>query len=112
MLFLDEFQDIAAPSHRFGDPDVLTKQLRAELQRSPLISVLFAGSMEHLMRDLFGPTRRALSQFGNFHELTPISPREWEEGIAARYNELAIQAADDAIGEMCPSAKGIHAPRC
>lgn len=43
VLFLDEFQDIA--SGRFGDPDTLTKQLRAELQRSPMVSVLFAGSM-------------------------------------------------------------------
>jgi hypothetical protein len=100
VLFLDEFQDIAVSSHRFGDPDVLTKQLRSELQRSPLVSVLFAGSMEHLMRDLFGPTRRALSQFGNFHELTPISPHEWEAGIAARYNELDVQAAKDTIAEV------------
>ena len=65
VLFLDEFQDIAAPAQRFGEADILTKQLRSELQRSPLISVLFAGSMEHLMRDLFGPTQ-SLSQFGNF----------------------------------------------
>src|ERR1700722_18039431 len=83
VLFFDEFQDIATHPHRFGDPDVLSKQLRAQLQRSPLVSVLFAGSMEHLMRDLFGPARRALSQFGNFHALSPILPREWEEGIAA-----------------------------
>jgi hypothetical protein len=90
----------------FGDPDVLTKQLRSELQRSPLISVLFAGSMEHLMRDLFGPTRRALSQFGNFHELTPISPREWEAGIAARYRELDVQAADGTIAEIVALGEG------
>ena len=106
VLFLDEFQDIAAPSQRFGDPDMLTKQLRSELQRSPLISVLFAGSMEHLMRDLFGPTRRALSQFGNFHELTPISPREWETGIAARYSELDIQAADGTIAGIVALGEG------
>jgi hypothetical protein len=106
VLFLDEFQDIAAPSHRFGDPDMLTKQLRSELQRSPLVSVLFAGSMEHLMRDLFGPTRRALSQFGNFHELTPISPREWEAGIAARYRELDVQAGQGTIGEIVALGEG------
>ena len=106
VLFLDEFQDIASSSHRFGDPDVLTKQLRSELQRSPLISVLFAGSMEHLMRELFGPTRRALSQFGNFHELTPISPHEWEAGIAARYNELDVQAARDTIAEVVALGEG------
>ena len=106
VLFLDEFQDVAVSSHRFGDPDVLTKQLRSELQRSPLVSVLFAGSMEHLMRDLFGPTRRALSQFGNFHELTPISPHEWEAGIAARYNELDVQAAKDTIAEVVALGEG------
>ncbi len=109
VLFLDEFQDIATPAHRFGDPDVLTKQLRSQLQRSPLISVLFAGSMEHLMRDLFGPARRALSQFGNFHELTPISPLEWEIGIAARYSELDVEAADGAIDEIV--ALGERHPR-
>ncbi len=106
LLFFDEFQDIAAAPHRFGDPDVLTKQLRAQLQRSPAVSVLFAGSMEHLMRDLFGPVRRALSQFGNFHELTPISPREWETGIAARYEELDVQAAEGAIAEIVALGEG------
>jgi hypothetical protein len=106
VLFLDEFQDIAAPSHRFGDPDVLTKQLRAELQRSPLVSVLFAGSIEHLMRDLFGPTRRALSQFGNFHELTAILPSEWEAGIAARYRELDVAAGEQAIAEVARFGEG------
>lgn len=106
VLFLDEFQDIAVPSHRFGDPDLLSKQLRAQLQRSPLVSVLFAGSMEHLMRDLFGPTRRALSQFGSFHELTPISTGEWEAGIAARYRELDVGATEGAISEAAALGGG------
>jgi hypothetical protein len=106
VLFLDEFQDIAAPPHRFGDPDVLTKQVRSQLQRSPLVSVLFAGSVEHLMRDLFGPARRALSQFGNFHELTPISAGEWEVGIAARYRELEVQASEGAISEIITLGEG------
>ncbi len=106
VLFLDEFQDIATPSQRFGDPDVLTKQLRSQLQRSPLVSMLFAGSMEHLMRDLFGPGRRALSQFGNYYELTPISPREWEAGIGARYRELDVAAADGTIGEVVALGEG------
>ncbi len=106
VLFLDEFQDIATPAHRFGDPDVLTKQLRSELQRSSLVSVLFAGSMEHLMRDLFGPARRALSQFGNFHELTPILASEWEIGIAARYRELEVQAPEDTIREIVTLGEG------
>jgi uncharacterized protein len=106
VLFFDEFQDIATTPHRFGDPDLLSKQLRAQLQRSPLVSVLFAGSMEHLMRDLFGPARRALSQFGNFHELSPILPNEWEAGIATRYRELEVQVADGAISEIVTLGEG------
>ncbi len=106
VLFLDEFQDIAVSTRRFGDPDILTKQLRSELQRSSLVSVLFAGSLEHLMRDLFGPTRRALGQFGNFHDLTPISPSEWEAGIAARYRELDVRTPEDAIREVVALGEG------
>jgi hypothetical protein len=106
VLFFDEFQDIAAASLRFGDPDLLGKQLRAQLQRSPLVSVLFAGSVEHLMRDLFGPTRRALSQFGNFHELSQILPSEWEQGIAARYRELDVRTTKEAVTEIVRLGQG------
>ncbi|HXQ00279.1 MAG TPA: ATP-binding protein [Solirubrobacteraceae bacterium] len=106
VLFLDEFQDIATSSHRFGDPDLLGKQLRSQLQRSPLVSVLFAGSMEHLMRDLFGPARRALGQFGNFHELSPILPSEWEAGIAARYHELDVRPTEEAVAEIVTLGEG------
>jgi hypothetical protein len=104
VLFLDEFQDIA--SGRFGDPDVLTKQLRAELQRSPNVSVLFAGSVEHLMRDLFGPQRRALSQFGSFYELSSILPSEWRAGISDRLQELEIAASPEALDELVARGEG------
>jgi hypothetical protein len=100
VLFLDEFQDIASAPHRFGDPDLLGKQLRAELQRSPLVSVLFAGSIEHLMRELFGPSRRALSQFGSFHELSPIFADEWQAGIASRYRALDAAVDESSIAEI------------
>jgi DNA-binding transcriptional ArsR family regulator len=89
VLFVDEFQEIA--SGIFGDPDVLTRQLRAVLQRSQSVSVLFAGSMEHLMRDLFSAEDRALSQFGSFYALGPITAEEWEQGIRER---LALDECD------------------
>ena len=85
---------------------MLTKQIRSQLQRSPLVSVLFAGSVEHLMRDLFGPGRRALSQFGSFHELTPIGAGEWEAGISARYDELEVAVAEGAIEEIVALGEG------
>ena len=54
------------------------------LQDSPSLTVLFAGSIEHVVRDLFGPSERALSQFGSFYELPPIAADDWQIGIPAR----------------------------
>jgi hypothetical protein len=84
-VFLDEFQEVAATGQPFGDTDRVTKEMRAILQRSDRVSYLFAGSIEHLMLDLFAPTDRALSQFGSFRHLTPISPDDRQHGIAQRF---------------------------
>jgi hypothetical protein len=68
ILFFDEFQEISATRHPFGNSDRLAKLMRSVFQRSPDVSFLFAGSVEHLMCDLFAPTERALSQFGSFYQ--------------------------------------------
>ena len=34
ILFFDEFQEIASPQQPYGDPDRLTKRMRAIFQRS------------------------------------------------------------------------------
>jgi hypothetical protein len=104
VIFLDEFQDIA--SARFGDTDTLTRRVRAVFQRSPDVSVLFAGSVEHLMRDLFGPTERALSQFGSFQELTTISAREWADGIRNRLKLDRTTISDDALARLLELGEG------
>lgn len=104
VVFFDEFQDIA--SARFGDTDTLTRKLRAVFQRSPDVSVLFAGSIEHLMRDLFGPSERALSQFGSFQELTPITAEEWAEGIRDRLALDRATIADDALTRLLELGEG------
>jgi len=85
VVFFDEFQEIAGRRAPYGDPDALTKRMRAIFQRSPQVSLLFAGSIEHLMRDLFTPRQRALSQFGSFHELRPIAEVDWAEGLDKRF---------------------------
>ena len=60
VLFIDEFQEVANPRKPYGDPDVVTKKMRAIFQRSPDVSFLFAGSYEHVLRELFGaPGRRS-----------------------------------------------------
>ena len=98
ILFLDEFQDVA--SRRFGEPDTVTRRIRSIFQRSPSVSILFAGSVEHLMRDLFGPSERALSQFGSFHELAPIAPDEWAAGIEARLALDRTTIEPDALARL------------
>jgi uncharacterized protein len=104
VVFLDEFQDIA--SDRFGNTDTLTRRVRAVFQRSPDVSVLFAGSIEHLMRDLFGPTERALSQFGSFQELTQITREEWGDGIRARLKADRTTISTDALARLVELGEG------
>jgi uncharacterized protein len=89
ILFFDEFQELASARRPYGDPDAVTNRMRAVFQRSSHVSYLFAGSIEHVMRDLFAPARRAFSGFGSFYSLRPIDPDEWRAGLAERF------AADD-----------------
>jgi hypothetical protein len=85
VLFLDEFQELAGDRHPYGDPDALTKRMRAIFQRSTNVSFLFAGSIEHVMRDLFAPQQRAFSGFGSFHTLRPIADADWRAGLTERF---------------------------
>jgi hypothetical protein len=89
ILFFDEFQEVANERRPYGDPDVVTKRMRSIFQRSSNVSYLFAGSLEHTMRDLFAPSRRAFSGFGGFHSLRPITAEDWSRGLTERF------AADD-----------------
>lgn len=93
VVFFDEFQEVGGPHQPYGDPDRLTKRMRAIFQRTTGVSYLFAGSLEHLMRDLFTPSSRALHQFGGFHDLRPIDNDAWVGGLSERF------AADDCKSE-------------
>jgi uncharacterized protein len=93
VLFFDEFQELASERRPYGDPDRVTKRMRAAFQRSPSVSFLFTGSLEHVMRDLFGPSHRAFSGFGSFYRLHPIAREDWARGLAERF------AADDCTVE-------------
>jgi uncharacterized protein len=85
ILFFDEFQEVASARRPYGDPDAVTNRMRAIFQRSTSVSYLFAGSIEHVVRDLFSPTRRAFSGFGSFYALRPISEDEWRRGLSERF---------------------------
>ena len=103
VLFLDEFQEIA--SGFYGETGLVTRQMRAVFQRSPHVSVLFAGSIEHVMRDLFAPSDRALSQFGGLHELAQIDRDAWRAGLRARLALDRCTIADSALERLLDASE-------
>ena len=100
ILFFDEFQELASARKPYGDPEAVTNRMRAVFQRSTSVSYLFAGSIEHVMRDLFAPSRRAFSGFGSFYSLRPIEAHEWRAGLAARFAEDDCTVADAALARI------------
>lgn len=98
VLLIDEFQEIT--SGLYGDPDVVTRQMRAILQRSPGVSVVFAGSVAHIMRDLFAPGDRALSQFGSAFPLGAITVAEWRDGLRRRFRRGGRSITASALGRL------------
>ena len=98
ILFFDEFQNILNLEERGRgkDPEALQKLLRTVFQRSKLVSVLFAGSYEHLMREIFAPDK-PLGHFGGFHDLHQITPAEWRAGIRGRLRRDRSTITADAL---------------
>ena len=98
VLFLDEFQSILD----FEDSKAQTRQqqMRAVFQRASQVSFLFAGSIEHLMKDIFGENKRPFSNFGGFYDLAPIGATDWEGGIRERLDKDGCTIDDAAIGRL------------
>ena len=100
LLFFDEFQEVASARRPYGDPDAVTNRMRAVFQRTTSVSYLFAGSIEHVMRDLFAPSRRAFSGFGSFYALRPIDAEEWRRGLRERFAADDCKVAEAALASM------------
>lgn len=117
IVFFDEFQELANPRRPYGNPDEMTKKMRAIFQRSDRCSFLFAGSVEHLLRGLFAPGESAFSQFGSFYELAPIAVDAWLEGLSRRFAEDGCTVRAGALerivelGEAHPRATMLVAQR-
>ena len=107
VFFVDELQEIV-DGGGYGDPDALMRFMRETLHRSDRVTALFAGSLEHMMRDLFTTRQRAFYGFGGFIELTPILAGEWREGLERRFVEDGCSVEVDALerivelGELHP----------
>ena len=106
VVFFDEFQEVGSPNEPYGDSDRLTKRMRAIFQRTGNVSYLFAGSLEHLMRDLFTPSDRALHQFGGFHDLRPIDDEAWLGGLSERFAADDCDAQPDALARIVAYGEG------
>jgi hypothetical protein len=100
VLFVDEFQEMARDRFSYGDPDTMTKQFRAHLEGRRGITVLLTGSAQHMMRDLFTNSRRGMYRFGGFHELSPITPADWREGLAAAFARDGRHAEGDPLSRL------------
>jgi hypothetical protein len=106
VLFFDEFQEVASARRPYGDPDAVTNRMRAIFQRSTSVSYLFAGSIEHTMRNLFAPARRAFSGFGSFYSLRAIGEEEWRRGLAERFAADGCTIGDAALGRLVELGDG------
>ena len=104
ILFIDELQQLN--SGAYGDPEQITQRLREILHASPRVTCLFAGSVEHLMRDLFSNQHRALYQFGGFHELSQITEDEWHEGLGERFAQDECTFDEEALERIIASGEG------
>lgn len=107
IVFFDEFQEVASERHPYGHPDQVTKQMRAIFQRSTQVNYLFAGSIEHIMRDLFAPGERAFSGFGSFHHLREITEEDWLAGLRDRFTADDC-AVDDGVLEYLIGMGELH----
>jgi len=106
VMFIDEMQELAGRRAPYGEPDALLGQMREILHESPRVTCLFAGSIEHLMRDIFTSTRRPMAGFGGFHELEPIGEQQWRTGLAARFEQDGCTIDDDALTRVIQAGGG------
>lgn len=100
ILFVDEFQEIGASRHPFGDPDEVMNVMRAVLQESPSVTCLFAGSMQHMMRDLLGAEHRAFFLWGAWFDLGSIAEAAWKKGLAQKAERAGVHFTLDALDRL------------
>lgn len=109
VLYIDEFQDVEriGESFRREWAAVLKRKMRTAFQRSPDVSFLFAGSLEHMMTHIFGASDEPFFHFGAFHHLAPITPEEWREGLTARFSRDSTRIEPAAL-DLIVDKGGTH----
>jgi hypothetical protein len=108
VLFLDEFQEV----ERIGDnveagwAMTLKGKMRSAFESSGSCSFLFAGSLEHMLRVLFGRDEEPFAHFGSFYNLHSILPQEWEQGLRGRFQRDGTEIDDDALTRIIERGDG------
>jgi hypothetical protein len=105
VVFLDELQELAAPAAPFGDPVRLQARMRATFQRAGQVGLLFAGSREHAMKQVFQPDA-PLGGYGGSYSLSPIAAHEWEAGLAARFERASLEAGLSVVARIVELGDG------
>lgn len=100
VLFIDELQEIAATRGGYGGSNELMKFMRETIHGSSHVTALFAGSVEHMMRELFGNRQRAFYGFGGFTQLTPILAQEWRHGLTERFAQDGCVVHEPALDHI------------
>lgn len=113
-VFFDEFQQVLSLDQ--GQDQALQKLMRSVFQSSNKVSYLFAGSIEHMIRQIFSADQ-PLGHFGGFYNLSPITEEAWREGLQVRFKRDECSISDDALtlmvelGELHPRATMLIAQR-
>jgi len=118
VVFFDEFQSVLDLERSASGRDAvaLQKLMRTVFQGADRCSFMFAGSIEHLIREVFS-SDQPLGHFGGFHDLSPIGPDDWREGLRARFALDECEPTPDALtllvelGELHPRTTMLIAQR-
>lgn len=108
VVFIDEFQTVEdiGENHARGWAMPLKKKMRSSFQDSPNVSFLFAGSLEHMMRTIFGNPDEPFYNWGTFHDLGPILPEEWHEGLLRRFHRDRTKISGAALDYIIEQGQG------
>jgi hypothetical protein len=108
LLFLDEFQEIEALGEleREDGGKRLLHKLRGYFDSSPSCRYLFAGSKEHMLRDIFGKSASPFFNFGSFDRLEPIPASEWNAGLKRKLAQDQCLIDDQALARLIELGEG------
>lgn len=108
LLFIDEFQDVEriGESWQRGWAGAMKRKMRGFFQDSPDVSFLFSGSLEHMMRQMFGSTDEPFFQFGSFHDLRVITSDEWHDGLPPKFSQDQTTVSDEALDYIITRGEG------